>query len=104
MADGHLTSAPNPATQYALTLAAMLDDSTITTVCKVIGGLSTDELLTDFAVNFNGSSSINFLQVDSPSLTFIEKLSRTDNHLTQLTTIQNINFIFGQLFTKSKSK
>jgi hypothetical protein len=26
MADGHLTSAPNPATQYALTLVAMLPD------------------------------------------------------------------------------
>jgi len=27
MADGHLTNAPNPATQYALTLSATLDDT-----------------------------------------------------------------------------
>jgi hypothetical protein len=54
----------------------MLDDRTITTACKAIGGLSTNELKPDFVRGFNNSSSIHFLQVDSSSLTFIEKLSR----------------------------
>lgn len=71
-------------------LPAMLDDHTITTVCKVIGGLSTDGLRLDFGINFKGCASIKFLQVDSPSLTFRKKLSRTDNHLTQLTTTNKI--------------
>ncbi len=51
-------------------LPAMLDDSTITTHCKIIGGLSTTRLRADFDLNLKCSASINFLPVDSPSLTF----------------------------------
>jgi hypothetical protein len=64
----------------------MLDNSTITTVYKVIGGLSPGGLLSDFGIICNGSASINFLQADSPSLTF-RRLSQTDKHLTRLTKI-----------------
>jgi len=37
---------------------------------KVIGGLSADELLSGFVQDINYSSSTNFWQVDSSSLTF----------------------------------
>ena len=51
-------------------LPAMLDDSTITTVCKVIGGLPADGLQLNFGQNCNDSFSINIWREDSPSLTF----------------------------------
>ncbi len=54
----------------------MLDDYTITTLCKVIGGLSTTRLRADFDVNFKCGSSFNFLPVDSHSLTFRKKIIR----------------------------
>ena len=65
----------------------MLDDRSITTVCTVIGGLSTIRLQVDFDINFKDCALFNFVPVDSPSLTFRKKLSQTDNHLTRLTTI-----------------
>lgn len=43
-----------------------------------------DELLSDFDVICNISYSINIYQAESPSLNIIEKLSRTDKHLTIL--------------------
>ena len=78
---------PSPSTQ---TLPSMLDDHTITTICKVKGGLSTTRLRADFDVIQKCCASFNFLSVDSQPLTFIEKkLLRTDNHLIWLTTIDN---------------
>ncbi len=52
----------------------MLDDLTITTVCKVLGGLSTTRLRADFDLNRKYCASFNFLSVDSQPLTFIEKI------------------------------
>ena len=56
------------------TLVRMLDDHTITTVCKVIGGLSADRLRTGLSSNSNGLCFVHkFVRADNPSLTFIEK-------------------------------
>jgi len=52
----------------------MLDDHTITTICKVFGGLSTTRLRADFDINLKCCASFNFLSVDSQPLTFIEKI------------------------------
>ncbi len=54
----------------------MLNDRSITTLCKVIGGLSTTRLRADFELNFKCCASINFMPVDSPSLTFRKNYSR----------------------------
>ena len=48
----------------------MLDDHTITTVFKVIGGLSTTRLRANFDLNFKWGNPLYFMPVDSPSLTF----------------------------------
>jgi len=72
----HYFSCPlNAATSAVLTLPAMLDDSTITTVCIAIGGLSTTRLRADFAVNFERGASFIILTMDSPSLTFRKNYS-----------------------------
>lgn len=52
----------------------MLDDSTITTLCKVLGGLSTTRLRADLDVICKFGAFFNFLPVDSQPLTFIEKI------------------------------
>ncbi len=51
----------------------MLDDHTITTVCKVLGGLSTTRLRADFDKIVSVVLRLTFLSVDSQPLTFIEK-------------------------------
>jgi hypothetical protein len=56
------------------TLPAMLDDHTITTVCKVKGGLSTTRLRLDFDTSSKVRASYQLLSVDSQPLTFIEKI------------------------------
>lgn len=55
-------------------LPAMLDDHTTTTVCKVIGGLSTIRLRLDFDISSKVRASYQLLSVDSQPLTFIKKL------------------------------
>jgi hypothetical protein len=44
---------------YIYVLPAMLDDSSNTTVCKVIGGQSTDRLYLNIELNFIISASMN---------------------------------------------
>jgi hypothetical protein len=52
----------------------MLDDHTITTVCKVKGGLSTTRLPLDFDTSSKFRASHQLLSVDNQPLTFIEKI------------------------------
>ena len=52
----------------------MLDDHTITTVCKVLCGLSTTRLRLDFDISSKVCASYHLLSVDSQPLTFIEKI------------------------------
>lgn len=55
-------------------LVRMLDDNTITTICKVIGGLSADRLRTGLSSNSNNWSLVHkFVWAENPSLTFIGK-------------------------------
>jgi hypothetical protein len=56
-------------------LQAMLDDRSITTVCKVIGGLSADGLLINFDVIGNSIACLNIWQMGSPSLTFRKNIT-----------------------------
>jgi hypothetical protein len=58
-------------------LAPMLDNNQ-TDNNKVIGGLSTDGLITNFDKTCNESASLDIGQVDSPSLTF--KKYQSDYH------------------------
>ncbi len=61
--DGQCVEMPNATCTG--TLPAMLDDQTISTVCKVIGGLSTTQLRLDFDINCKCYASFNLLSVDS---------------------------------------
>jgi hypothetical protein len=53
----------------------MLYNHTTTTFCKVNGGMSTTQLLPDFAVTFKFCASIKHLVANSSTLTFKEKIN-----------------------------
>lgn len=55
-------------------LPAMVDGCSVTTVCKVTAGLSTEGLLSDFDINFKGCALFKLLPVDRSSLTFRKKI------------------------------
>jgi len=63
----------NVTTQSCKPLPAMLDDHTITTVCKVIGGLSADNFRLDFDTGSKACASFQLLS-GGQSLTFIETI------------------------------
>ena len=52
----------------------MLDDQTITTICKVKGGHSYTQLRLDIYTGIKVCVSYNFLSVDSKPLSFIDKI------------------------------
>jgi len=51
-------------------LPAMLDNRTIKTDCKVIGGMFSDEFLLDFVRNINSVFLSTFAQVYGPLMPF----------------------------------
>jgi hypothetical protein len=78
------SASKTPTSCSCKTLPAMLNDHTITTLCKVKGGLSSNPLLTDFDVNQMRCTSFNFLSVDSQPLTFIEDIAdRQSSNMTK---------------------
>jgi CO dehydrogenase/acetyl-CoA synthase gamma subunit (corrinoid Fe-S protein) len=64
----------------------MLNDRSITTVYKVIGGLSADNFELDLVVIQTVGASFQLLSGGQFNADFGKKLSRTDNHLTRLVT------------------
>lgn len=64
---------------------AMLDDHSITTVYKVIGGLPADNFGLDFDTSSKVCASFQLLSVGQFNADFYrKKLLRKDNHLTRL--------------------
>jgi hypothetical protein len=61
----------------------MLNDLSITTVCKVIDGLSADNFGLDLVVIHTVGASLQLLSGGQFNADFGKNLSRKDNHLTR---------------------
>ncbi len=68
---GQIASLLGSNSSFIFELQAMLNDRSITTVLKVIGGLSADQLRTGRSRNSNSWCFVdNIVRADIPSLTF----------------------------------